>query len=282
MKDFEPTCCDPAAFDMMRRLIPKLETPVALIEGAVAIARHANPDVKAEPVKQHLFDMARTLRHRVRGVQPQAMLAHLHELLFVDLGFVGNQEVYHDPNNSYLPSVLETKRGLPITLSLIYKVVGERAGIKIRGLGIPGHFCCGVEIDRGMMIVDPFYSGRVLTPAEAKQRSIEAYGKGKESEWEDEWLTRPVSNRHWLTRMMQNLLSAYNDRGQLYNVAAILELEILLHPEQSHLMRDLGVLLAKDGKTEKSGVWLRRYLSVNPNDPLSDEYRELLEVMGER
>lgn len=276
MTDPKPTCCNHDAFNLMRRACQRLETPAALIEGAVAIARHANPSEKIEPVKQRLADLARTLRSRVHGPQPQAMLAHLHELLFVEEAFIGNTLHYHDPRNSYLPSVLESKRGLPITLSLIYKYVGERAGVKIRGLGLPGHFCAGVETDEGIMIVDPFYSGRVLNPTEALERVRDTYGA--DIEWSDDVL-RPVSNRHWLTRIMQNLLHTFSERDRLTDVAAMLELEILLWPQQSHLQRDLALVLARTGRTTPASHWLGSYLAANPNDPQRDDLEQLLDVL---
>src|SRR5206468_6452152 len=103
-------------------------------------------------------------RSRVRGGQPQALLVHLHEYLFTELGFAGNIEDYYNPYNSYLPSVLATKRGLPITLSLVYKIVAERLGLRAWGVGLPGHFLIGVECEPGnKMLVDTFASGRIIT-----------------------------------------------------------------------------------------------------------------------
>ena len=66
---------------------------------------------------------------RVRGNQQQALLAHLHQFLFEEQGFAGNSNDYYNPFNSYLPALLQTKLGLPISLSLIYKLVAERLGL---------------------------------------------------------------------------------------------------------------------------------------------------------
>ena len=185
-----------------------------------------------------------------------------------------------DFGRSYLmkePAVELVVHRLPITLSLIYKVVGERAGVKIRGLGLPGHFCAGVETDEGIMIVDPFYSGRLLNPNEALERVRDTYGS--EIEWSDDVL-RPVSNRHWLTRIMQNLLHTFSERDRLTDVAAMLELEILLWPEQSHLQRDLALVLARAGQTNPASRWLGSYLAANPNDPQRDDLEQLLDVLS--
>jgi len=275
---FPVHCCNSEAFEMMRKASTRLETPTALIEGAVAIAKHCDRSVSLKKTRETLNDLSRQLRSRVRGDQPQAMLAHLHELLFVELGFVGNTLNYHDPDNSFLPRVLATRRGLPITLSLIYKVVGQRVGLKVRGLGLPGHFCVGVECGKSLMIIDPFYSGRLLTQTEALERIRDTYGS--HVEWSPE-LLKPVSNRHWLTRIMQNLLHTFSERDRMADVAAMLELELLLWPEQTHLQRDLALVLARVGKTEPASHWLASYLDSNPDDPQRDDLTQLLGVLGD-
>ncbi|MFT3788863.1 MAG: transglutaminase-like domain-containing protein [Tepidisphaeraceae bacterium] len=279
--DFLPVCCDRFAFETMRRAAMHLETPAGLIEGAVAIARHEMPDASPEPVKQQLFDLARDLRARVRGEQPQALVAHLHDLLFEQQGFIGNTLNYHDPANSYLPSVLETRRGLPITLSLVYKIVGERAGLDIRGIGLPGHFCAGVDMGDGLdpMIVDTFYSGRLLNHADALERMRDTYGP--HVEWSDD-LLKPVTHRHWLTRLMQNLLHTFSEKDRLTDVAAMLELELVLWPEQTHLQRDLALVLARVGMAEPASRWLGTYLEGNPDDPQRDDLEQLLVVLAPR
>lgn len=278
IENFKPFCCDPTAFDLMRSAREHLETADGLVRGAVALARHEDSSASYEPTRQALLEMGRMVKSRVRGPQVQAKLAHLHELLFVEQGFIGNSLNYHDPANSYLPAVLESRRGLPISLSLLYKVVAEHAGLSVRGIGLPGHFCVAVELENDeLMIVDPFYAGRVLTPAEAHERVRDTYGPSVE--WSEQ-LLRPVTNRHWLTRMMQNLLHTFSERDRMHDVAAMLELELLLWPEQTHLQRDLALVLARVGHVEPASNWLTRYLHSNPDDPQRTDLEQLLEVLS--
>src|SRR5206468_3902056 len=129
-----------------------------------------------------------------------------HDVLFEEAGFTGNSDDYYAPSNSYLPAVLETKRGLPITLSLVYKIVAERLGLRVWGVGLPGHFLAGLDIDADVMLIDPFTGGRMLTIEEAHERLRDVLGP--EVEWSDE-LIQPISNRHWLTRILQNLLNTF-------------------------------------------------------------------------
>jgi regulator of sirC expression with transglutaminase-like and TPR domain len=203
-------------------------------------------------------------------------LAHLHEHLFDELGFVGDTESYYSESNSFLPSVLQSRRGLPITLSLIYKSVAQRLGIRAWGVALPGHFLVGVDAGDGAMLVDPFARGRILTADEAHDRLVEIFGQ--EVEWSSD-LLQPATNRHWLTRMLQNLLANYGAAERYTDVAAMLELEMLLWPRESRLQRDLALVLARCGMMEAAGVWLNRYLKNNPDDPQESDLKQLLEVL---
>ena len=272
-----PICCSPRAYALLAGELSTMASPDALLNGAVAIAMHQAEDADPANVDATIQQYADTIRSRVHGDQPQALLAHLHEFLFEEMGFCGNTDDYYNPANSYLSTVLETRRGLPITLSLLYKLVAERLGLRSWGVGLPGHFLVAVEIDGSPLLIDAFAGGRVITPDEAHARLQEMFGP--EMEWSDE-LLRPASNRHWLTRMLQNLLNVFGSTGHYADVAAVLEMEMLLWPEQSHLQRDLGLVLARCGLVQPASIWLDRYLQTNPDDPQKPQIKELLQVLG--
>ena len=294
-----PVCCTAGAFELLAKTAGSIDSPDALLTGAVAISRHQVESADVAAVDAQLQRYADTVRSRVRGRQPQALLAHLHAVLFDEEGFRGNTDDYYAPSNSYIPTVLETKRGLPITLSLIYKVVADRLGLRAWGVGLPGHFLVAVDVDdvprnrpsaKGKpkskdadepapapMLVDPFAGGRILTAEEAHERIQEMFGP--EAEWSEEML-RPASNRHWLTRMLQNLLNVFGSANQFSDVAAVLEMEMLLWPQHHHLQRDLGLVLARCGMSRPASIWLDRYLKANPDDPQKSQLKELLQVLS--
>jgi regulator of sirC expression with transglutaminase-like and TPR domain len=276
MTPVTPLCCAPEAFNLLARQLPVINSPDALLNGAVAIAMHQMENVDPAKVDAELQRFADTVRARVRGSQPQALLAHLHEFLFDEMGFSGNAEDYYNPINSYLPAVLESKKGLPITLSLVYKIVADRLGLRAWGVGLPGHFLVGTESEGKLVLIDPFADGRMLTPDEAHDRMIEQFGP--EIEWSDE-LLNPASNRHWLTRMLQNLLNLFGTGNHYADVAAVLEMEMLLWPDQKHLQRDLALVLARCGLSQPACIWLDRYLKGNPDDPQKTELKQLLDVL---
>jgi regulator of sirC expression with transglutaminase-like and TPR domain len=271
-----PLCCAPEAFKLLTRQVPAIESPDALIHGATALAMHQVEGVDVAAVDAILQGYVDRVRSRVRGSQPQALLAHLHDVLFEEEKFTGNEDNYYSTANSYLPEVLRTKRGLPITLSLIYKIVAERLGLRAWGIGLPGHFLCGIEIEGKIMLVDAFAGGRIITVDEAHARMQEMLGP--DVEWSDE-LLQPVSNRHWLTRMLQNLLHTFGNDGHFADVAAVLEMEMLLWPKREQLQRDLALVLARCGLSQPASIWLDQYLKNNPDDPQKTELSQLLDVL---
>jgi len=126
------------------------------------------------------------------------------------------------------------------------------------------------------MLVDPFAKGRVINQQEAHDRLRQIFGD--EVEWSEE-LLRPASNRLWLTRMLQNLLNTYGSKGQYREVAAMLEMEMLLWPGEARLQRDLALVLARCGLSAPARVWLDKYLKTNPDDPQKRDLKQLLEVL---
>src|SRR5262249_60295380 len=86
-------------------------------------------------------------------------LHRLREYLFVEQGFAGNREDYYDPCNSFFNNVLDRRRGIPITLTLVLMEGGKRLGLAIGGIGLPGHFIAGVRVGASQILLAPFNGG---------------------------------------------------------------------------------------------------------------------------
>lgn len=266
-------CCTPAAHALFAKQMPLLNTTAGLVKAASVLSMTQERSPRLDVVERTLNGFAKFIRSRVRGVQEQATLAHLHSYLFEEAGFSGNADDYYNPANSHLPEVLETKRGLPITLSLVYKAVAEKLNLTVNGVGLPGHFVVSVETKAGSMIVDCYDAGRVLTPGDC-QRRVEAIFADT-VEWTDDML-RPVTHRMWLSRMIQNLLHVHTGTENWLEVGALLELQMLLWPRQPQLKRDLALVLARIDRREPASYWLNDYLKTNPDDPEKVELTNLL------
>jgi regulator of sirC expression with transglutaminase-like and TPR domain len=230
-----PAYCHPAAYTAFAAEMPQLDTTRGLLRAACAIARHEHPSADVSSAEVTIAELAETVRRRVRSPSVEAKLAHLHDVLFDVVGFVGNVENYYDPANSYLPEVLRTHRGLPITLALVYKSVAEGVGLAVRGINSPGHFLVAVQLPDGQalnrpqsqrwMYVDPFYGGGMLDRNDVWQRIAEATGRDEQPS--PEWLA-PATHRQWLARMLNNLQAVFAHTGRERDLYAMQELQDLL------------------------------------------------------
>ncbi len=228
-----PAYCHPAAYAAFAAEMARLDSTKGLFHAAFAIARHEKPAADVRLGEATIEELAETVRRRVRSANPQAKLAHLHDVLFDVAGFVGNVEDYYNPANSYLPDVLRTRRGLPITLVLVYKCVAEKLGLTVLGINSPGHFLAAVECPKSgrnaaaaeWMFVDPFYGGGLLNRDEVCGRVAQTTGvvAGDSSQW-----FIPATHRQWLSRMLNNLQAVFAHTGRERDLYAMQELQGLL------------------------------------------------------
>jgi regulator of sirC expression with transglutaminase-like and TPR domain len=232
-----PLHCRHVAFETLVQQLEALDTTRGLLRCAVAVSMHELDGVDGDEIEAQIDALAGTITDRVCSGDPRALLAHAHAVLFDEARFLGNTKNYDDPANSYLPRVLTTRRGLPITLTLLYKCVLETVGLRVVGINAPGHFLAGVihpelsprpqddQEKRPPLLVDAFHGGRVLTRDEAFKK-IEDIAGGAVAR--DDALLRPASHAHWLIRLIQNLAHAFEKRQQRDDRAAMLELRTLV------------------------------------------------------
>jgi len=229
-----PAYCRPQAYEAFAQEVPHVETTSGLLRAACAIAQHDHPAAQISQSEAIIETLAETVRRRVHSPNTQARLAHLHDVLFEVVGLRGNVEDYYDPANSYVPDVLRTRRGLPITLVLIYKCVAEGVGLTVHGINAPGHFLAAVDAADGQgsssgsppwMYVDPFYGGELLNEHDIYRRIAET--TGREMPPTPEWLAR-ATGRQWLARMLMNLQAAFASLGRERDLFAMQELQSLL------------------------------------------------------
>lgn len=220
----QPLRCRPECYRAFARQVERLEEPGALLRAAAAIALHEHPDADLDLVERRVESLATAVRERGAGRSPKARQAFLHEVLFDEQGFRGDDQGYSNPSNSYLPMVLATKRGLPITLSLVVVETARRAGIAAFGLDVPAHFLVELEEPAGTLIVDPFHGGRTVTRDELAERLERVLGPT----WRAGNPAPRATSRGWLDRILRNLEASFVRAGRLDDFAAMGELRTLL------------------------------------------------------
>lgn len=181
--------------------------------GAFLLAETRFPGLDYDGYRTWLDEMAAQVRaeipHDLPADQAVGRLAHI---LFGDNGLKGNSEVYYDPDNSYINRVIDRKLGIPILLSVIALLVGQRAGLDVEGIGMPGHFIAALTRDGKRVLFDPFHDGRITTEEECRAQLDEA-----DVEWKDSYLD-PLPNRLIMFRMLVNLILIYQHSGDTEQV----------------------------------------------------------------
>ncbi|MCB1305952.1 MAG: transglutaminase family protein, partial [Leptospiraceae bacterium] len=152
--------------DLLQAL--KSSDSLDLETGVFLISRMSGSiDLRYSDFTRSLDELAEPLMDRLEDVTDEMdRLDLFREYLFVEQGFRGNTENYYDPANSYLNSVLETKKGIPVSLSVLAILVGQRAGLPIEGVNLPGHFIVKYESPELKLYLDPFNEGSYLTEEE--------------------------------------------------------------------------------------------------------------------
>jgi len=198
-------------------------------QGAFLIAKLAYPNLDIPHYVESLDNLAEEFRTKWLATEsPSGKAARLlSNFLFKDKGFSGNREEYYEPDNSYLNRVIDTRQGIPISLSALYVFVGKRLGLPLVGVGMPGHFLVKVEGETPAQFVDCFNGGTILREQDCEQ-FITASGLAY-----DKQLVEKSSTPTMLARMLRNLLSIYEQESEepmARRVRAFLE---LLDNEQS-------------------------------------------------
>jgi regulator of sirC expression with transglutaminase-like and TPR domain len=188
------------ATDAFVALVKGPEKALALDHAAFLVAAHAYPGLDVSAQLDRLDDLAAQCK--------EPSLDGLRRLLFEDLGFAGDTDNYSDPRNSFLDQVLDRRRGIPISLSVLMMEVGRRVGVPLEGVGMPGHFLVR-HLASPKVLIDPFHGGRMLDADECAALFATLFGADASLPASILEGARP---RAILARMLANLKRSYLDQ----------------------------------------------------------------------
>ena len=187
------------------RLLISDADSIPLFEAAASIGQDADPALDLQGTLAKFDEMARELSEACRGATTEMLrLQRLLGFIYVTQGFAGNADDYYNADNSYLHRVIETRRGIPITLAVLLCELADHVGIKLEGIAFPGHFLVKADLHEGIVVIDPF-TGKSLD-YEALEIRAAPYGMSVER------LLRPASARQILIRMLSNLQSIHEQQ----------------------------------------------------------------------
>ena len=239
-----------------------LQRPTVKVEDvAILLAKEANPLLDEQAVRGTLDELgAEALIRRGLRSTSERDGRILAELLFDELGFVGEHDDYYNPDNSYLDKVLIRRTGIPISLSVLTMAVGERAGMTVEGVGFPGHFLVRVGGPKGVY-QDPFHGGELLDGPGL--RRLAAQSLGAEMALHPSYL-EPVDCHTITIRMLANLKNAHRRRGDYARAMLACDHLVELTQAPEH-RRDRGLLAHALRTFGAASEDLAAYLEARPD-----------------
>lgn len=233
------------------------------------LSEFSHPGISTERYLHHINKLSEEVGYRYNelitaGAEDNAEthLAALKHVLADQYGYVGDSEHYDDLCNADLIDVIERRKGMPITLSILYIIVGRAQGWDLAGLNVPGHFVVRIEAEGQRLIFDPFNRCEVLNAPDLRQLIKKTLGE--QAELSASYF-EPVTDRQMLIRL-QNNIKIRKIEGEDYEGAlGTVDTMRALDPDEYRLLLDEGVLCARTGRAHRAMTALEEYIKIAPD-----------------
>ncbi|HZW21436.1 SirB1 family protein [Noviherbaspirillum sp.] len=238
---------------------------IPLFEAALAIAQDVEPQLDLAATQAEVDQMAARLQRRLApdasSVQKLRMLNHF---FYRELGFAGNVNDYYDPDNSYLHRVITTRRGIPISLAVLYMELAQQIGLDVKGISFPGHFLMKLSIQSGDIVLDPF-NGVSLSREELEER-LEPYFEHHSYPGAIplSYYLHAAHPREILVRMLRNLKALFVEHMRWQRVLGVQQRLLILLPDEITERRDRGLAYANLECPQAALADLEAYLAERP------------------
>lgn len=222
---------------------------VSTTQAALEIARDARPALDFKVTMLEITALADEVRSEILHLRNDAdTLAAFTSVMAGTFGFAGTSSCFDQADCSYLDRVIETRRGIPISLSLAYIAVAEELGLPLSGVAAPAHFLCRFESDNGPLFVDAFNCGRILSEPECLSwiRSVSGM-----TEDDIQPTLQPATPRTIILRMLNNLKTLHLRKNQWPQAERVIRRLLALRPASFVDRRDLAsvsLMLRRPGR----------------------------------
>ncbi|WP_043286625.1 SirB1 family protein [Paraburkholderia oxyphila] len=237
-----------------------------LTEAALAIAQDAYPDLDLQGTLAEIDELALRAKKRMpEGADLRQQVSFLNRVFFREMGFAANLNDFFDPDNSHLNVVLRRRRGIPISLAVIYLEIAGQLGLPVQGVSFPGHFLLRVSLPDGDAMLDPT-TGRALSESDMVEM-LEPYvaNAGDSVARALRMLLEPATRREIVARMLRNLKSVYLQTERWERLLGIQQRLVILLPESIEEVRDRGFAYARLDYLRPALEDLEHYLDERPD-----------------
>ena len=272
----------PTALDYFTTLVAE-DAGLPVLEAAIAVAQHDVAGLDVQSVLADIDAMGARLKSRfARDAAPMQRLRVLNRYFFHELGFTGNVNDYYDPRNSYIHAVLQTRRGIPITLALIYVELASQIGLEAHGISFPGHFLAKVRMAQGEIVIDPF-TGQSMS-RDALDALLAPYRRSRAPIGGGDIplavFLQPAQPREVIARMLRNLKEIFRSNHDTARLLGVAERLVILLPDAWEERRDRGLAHAELGARYPAMADLAGYLEHAPGAPDSPAIKRRLAELG--
>ncbi len=237
-----------------------------LTEAALAIAQDAYPDLDLQGTLAEIDELALRAKKRMpEGADVRQQVTFLNRVFFREMGFAANLNDFFDPDNSHLNVVLRRRRGIPISLAVIYLEIAAQLGLPVQGVSFPGHFLLRVSLPDGDAMLDPT-TGRALSESDMVEM-LEPYvaSAGDSVARALRMMLEPATRREIVARMLRNLKSVYLQTERWERLLGIQQRLVILLPESIEEVRDRGFAYARLDYLRPALEDLEHYLDERPD-----------------
>lgn len=245
-----------------RAASPDGDRPSSLLAAAAQVPLYAEPDCRPQQVLEQVRGWAARLRVRLaQDASPFARLRLLNHFFFGELGFTGAGDDYQSVCNSDLHRVIERRRGIPVTLSILYMELGKAAGLKLQGVSFPGHFLVRLRLNDGTVFIDVFGGGATLSTEDLRQR-LRATLPGEADPPLAPYL-RAATDQEILARLLRNLKAIHWQARQWPAALAVVDRLVALLPDAAQERLDRAQLYERLECPRAAVADLLAYLSLS-------------------
>jgi regulator of sirC expression with transglutaminase-like and TPR domain len=214
-----------------------------LLEGALILVRYQYPGINIDSVKSEIERIRKAIWIEMNSSQTSfEKIRTFNQVFFGENRFNGDSQNYHSPLNSLVNTVLETRKGNPLTLSLIYSVIAQSLKLPVYGVNLPNHFVLaymdehlinastGKDSPYGVLFyINPFSKGSILQESDIRQ-FISKINLAEKREYFE-----PCPNTQIIKRMILNLITAFQQNGNAQKVSELMGLKNLFDKYQASL-----------------------------------------------
>jgi regulator of sirC expression with transglutaminase-like and TPR domain len=264
-----------------------------LLEAAVCIAQDEEPSLDVARVLDDVERMLRRVRLRLTAdADDLTRLAVLTQVFYKELGFGLNANDYYAPENSYVHEVLRTRRGIPVSLAVIWLELAQGLGLRAQGVPFPGHFLVKITLEAGLVVMDPL-SGQSLGLDSLAER-LAPFRQGTdrmagadldEGETPLGLYLQACPPRDLLARMLRNLKEILRSQEDWPRLLAVMDRLVVLLPGDIQERRDRGLVHAELGHAGQALSDLQAYLEAEPlaadHGALQARMREISDAAGQ-